>query len=161
MPLRVAIDANVIIAGLGWPRWPHEVLLHAVHGDFTLVLSPIVIEEAKNRIKKSFPHLQDDFEILLESLEYESAPIPTSEEKEANQDLVRQEKDIAVALSVAAAEVDYFVTYDRDFTEVNETTKKVREAIPGILMPPVFLREVMGWTSEQLEEIRNRDWENI
>lgn len=161
MLFRVAVDANVLIAGLGWPRWPHEVLRHAVRGDFTLVLSPIVIEEARNRIQKSFPDLQEDFETLLEIIQYESAPIPTKEELAANQDLVRQEKDIPVALSIAAAGVDYFVTYDRDFTNVDETTEKVHQAIPGIILPPVFLRDVLGWTSEELESIGDRDWDDF
>ncbi|HYP40083.1 MAG TPA: hypothetical protein VEX13_06950 [Chloroflexia bacterium] len=59
------------------------------------------------------------------------------------------------------ASVDYFVTYDRDFTDENETTTEVRAAIPGIMLPPVFLREVMGWTSEELEIIRYRTWSEL
>ena len=76
-------------------------------------------------------------------------------------DLVRQREDIPVALSVIAANVDYFVTYDRDFTDDHESTARVRAAIPGICLPPVFLRDVMGWTSEELEAIRGRTWADL
>lgn len=40
-------------------------------------------------------------------------------------------------------------------------TAEVRKAIPGIMLPPVFLREVMNWTSQELEEIRNRKWSDM
>ena len=80
---------------------------------------------------------------------------------ESNQGLVRQKEDIPVALSIAGARVDYFVTYDRDFTDNNETTEAVQQLIPGIILPPVFLRDVMGWASEQLETIRHRDWSDL
>jgi predicted nucleic acid-binding protein len=161
MLFRVALDANVLIAGIVWPRWPREVLLHALKGEFTLVLSPFVIEEARRRIAARFSDFLHDFELWLFTVQYELAPAPTTEEIAANQDLVRQKEDIRVALSIQAAEVDYFVTYDRDFTDQDATTARVRQAIPGIMLPPVFLREVMGWRSEQLEAIRQRDWPDL
>lgn len=129
MALRVAIDANVLIAGIAWPRWPYEVLRHAEQGDFTLVLSPLVMAEARNRIEKDFPHLLERFVLFLELLDYEAAPVPTPEEVAVNTGLVRQAKDIPIALSIQSAQVDYFVTYDRDFTDQDETTEKVRQAI--------------------------------
>ena len=56
--MRVAVDANVLIAGTVFPRWPHEILMHALAGDFTLVLSPIVIREARRRIRREFPEFE-------------------------------------------------------------------------------------------------------
>jgi hypothetical protein len=99
--------------------------------------------------------------LYLTSVGYEEAPVPTQDEVTTNLDLVRQPKDVPIALSVRDAHVDYFVTYDRDFTDPGLTTAQVRQAIPGIVLPPVFLREVMGWTSEELEAIRSRDWEDL
>lgn len=160
MPLRVAIDANVLISGIGWPRWQHEVLLHAVRGDFTLVLSPIVLLEARRRITTSFPDLIERFETILARIDYELAPVPTAEEVASNNGLMRHINDVPVALSVIAAQPDVFLTYDKDFTDENETTQAVRQAIPGIMLPPVFLRDNMGWTSEELERIRKREWKD-
>jgi len=161
MTLRVAVDTNVLIAGFGWPRWPYAVLRHAEQGDFTLVLSPLVVAEARRRIQIHLPAVLDDFELYLASVGYEEAPIPTQDEIAANLDLVRQEKDVPIALSIRDAQVDYFVTYDRDFTDQDASTEKVRQAIPGIMLPPVFLHEVMGWTSEELEAIRYREWTDM
>lgn len=161
MPPRVAVDANVLIAGFGWPRWPYEVLQHAIEGDYQLVLSPLVIEEAKRRINMHLPERVELFELFLLTIDYELAPMPTKGEVKANQTLVRDIKDVPIALSVVKAGIDYFVTYDRDFTDQNETTAEVRKAIPGIMLPPVFLRQVMNWTSDQLEDIRHRNWSDM
>jgi predicted nucleic acid-binding protein len=161
MALRVAIDANVLISGIVWPRWQYEILMHASSADFTLVLSPIALDEARRRVTTTFPAYLERFESYLLLVDYKTAPVPTAKEIAANQDLVRQKKDIPLALSIIAASVDYFVTYDRDFTDEDETTAKVRAAIPGIILPPVFLREVMHWTSEELEAIRHRGWEDV
>ncbi len=158
---RVAVDANVLIAGFGWPRWPYEVLQHAIEGDYQLVLSPVVIAEAKYRIGLHLPERVELFELFLLAIDYELAPVPSKDEVKVNSTLMRDIKDVPIALSIMQAEVDYFVTYDRDFTDQNETTAKVRKAIPGIMLPPVFLRDVMNWTSEQLEEIRGRQWSDM
>lgn len=159
--MRVAVDANVLIAGFVFPRWPYEGLRHALAGDFTLVLSPIIVLEAKYGINLQFPALELKFERFLHDLDYEEAPIPSDEEVRQHPRLVRDRKDIPIALSIMLASVDYFVTYDRDFTDENETTTEVRAAIPGIMLPPVFLREIMGWTSEELEIIRYRTWSEL
>jgi putative PIN family toxin of toxin-antitoxin system len=161
MPLRVAIDANVLITGIVWPRWPYEILQHALRDQFILVLSPLVMAEARNRIVTTFPEFVAAFDLFLHTLNYDTAPLPTREETDANRQLVRDPKDVPIALSVIAASVDYFVTYDRDFTDGGETTRAVRAAIPGIMLPPVFLRDVMGWTSAELEAIRDRMWEDL
>jgi predicted nucleic acid-binding protein len=159
--MRVAVDANVLIAGFVFPRWPYEVLRHALAGDFTLVLSPIIVLEAKFGINLQFPAFEHKFGRFLHDLNYEEAPIPSDEEVRQYPRLVRDRKDIPIAISIMQASVDYFVTYDRDFTDENETTAEVRAAIPGIMLPPVFLREVMGWTSEELEIIRYRTWSEL
>lgn len=101
--MRVAVDANILIAGVAYTRWPYEVLHHAERGDYTLVLSPIVILEARRNIRRQFPDLVSDFQQFLELIDYEEAPLPTREEVKANPDLVCQKKDIPVALSIGAA----------------------------------------------------------
>ena len=47
--LRVMLDTTVLIAGIAWPRWSYEVLRHALSGDFRLVLSPLVIKQARRK----------------------------------------------------------------------------------------------------------------
>lgn len=56
--------------------------------------------------------------------------------------------------------VDYLVTNDKDLTAEDETTAALREKIRPITVGR-FLREVMGWESEELERIRRRDWSDL
>jgi len=42
--LRVMVDANILVSGSVWPRWPYEVLQHALRGDFQLVLNQYVMD---------------------------------------------------------------------------------------------------------------------
>lgn len=85
---------------------------------------------------------------------------PTEEEITAHPGLVRDAKDIHVALSAINAQVDFLVTQDRDFTDPGETTKEVQKRLT-IRLPGTFLREQMGWTSEELEAIRGRTWKDM
>lgn len=153
------LDVNVLIAGIIWPRWQYAILQHAIKGDFQLVLAPLILESARRNIQDIDARQLPRFEQFLEDCLYELVDNPTRQEVQQNLDLVRSVADVPIALAAINAQVGYFVTYDADFTDKNVTTQKVRQAIPGIILPPVFLRDVMGWTSEELEEIRSRDWD--
>ena len=75
-------------------------------------------------------------------------------------DLVRSEKDVPIALALLAGEVDIFVTSDRDFIDSDATAQRFREQV-RVMLPAVFLREVLGWKSDALEAIRNRTWQDL
>lgn len=158
--LRVMVDANILIAGTGWPRFPYEVLQHAVRGDYVLVLSPFVIAEAQRHIERLLPDALATFDGLLQEIEYEAADDPSPEEVAAQMALVRDPKDVPVALAAINAQVDYLVTQDRDFTDEDESTTELHRRL-NILLPGTFLREQMGWTSDQLEVIRSRTWQDF
>ena len=157
---RVMLDVNIFIVGAIWPRWQYEILQHAVKGDYILVVAPLIIESAIRNIHAIAPAQVPRFERFLDDCDYELVTDPTREEVQEHIDLVRDVKDVPIAIAAMNAKVDYFVTYDRDFTNQDDTTEKVRQAIRGITLPPVFLRDVMGWSSEELEAIRERDWED-
>jgi predicted nucleic acid-binding protein len=124
---RVFLDANVLFAASTFPRWPREVLRHAIKGDFQAVLCPIVIAQARRNLRKRFPDAWDD---------------------------------VAVALAAINAHADYLVSEDKDFTAEDESTVTIRQHLK-VMRPVIFLREVMGWTSERLEAIRYRKWSDI
>ena len=48
--VRVGLDANVLEAGIRWPRWPHEVLRAALAGSFIPALPEQVVEEARRHL---------------------------------------------------------------------------------------------------------------
>jgi predicted nucleic acid-binding protein len=157
---RTMVDANILLAGNAFPRWPYEVLHHAIDGDFRLVLCPLVIRQARKHIRDRFPEHLLRLEKFLREVEYELVPDPTPEEIDAHQKLVRDLSDVAIAFAAIAAKVDYLVSEDKDLTVQDETTAELRRHVK-VVISGTFLREVMGWTSEELESIRHRKWDDL
>ena len=151
------VDTNVLIAGVVWPRFPHEVMMHGLRGDITLVLSPTVIAEARRNFGEHFSAYVDAFEDLLARLPFEDVLDPTKEEVQANRQLMRDFSDVPVALAAIAAQVDYFVSEDKDYTAPNQP---IQEKL-HVLLPGTFLNRVMGWSHEDLERIRIRTWADL
>lgn len=154
------VDATVLIAGSAFPRWPHEVLRHALKGDFTLVLCPLVIDQAKLHLAQDFPHFLKDFERFLENCHFELVENPSTQEVKEHQGLIRDQKDIPIALAAIKTKVDYLVSEDKDFTTKDKSTEELRRSVRPLLSG-TFLKEVMGWSSEDLEKIRHRKWSDI
>ncbi|MBM4459386.1 MAG: type II toxin-antitoxin system VapC family toxin [Chloroflexi bacterium] len=159
-PLRVMADANVLIAGIFFPRWFHEFLQHALRNDFKLVLTGYTIEEARERMAKGTPAQQQALEQFLADCEYEPAPDPSQTEVEANAGLVHDLTAIPLALAAINAGVDYLVTNDKDLTTQDEMTAVLRQRLQPISVGR-FLKEVMGWDSNELERIRRRNWSEM
>lgn len=158
--LRVALDATVLFAGSGWPRWPREVLLAGLRGEIQMVVSGFVLEQARRNLAKKFPQHLPRFEALLAQEPFEVVPEATPEEVEENKGLVRDESDVPVVLPYIKASVDCMVSEDKDLTAQDDTTEELRQKVT-VMLSGTFLREVLGWTSEELEEIRNRGWEDL
>ena len=153
---RVFVDATVLFAGIGWPRWSYEVLRHAAQADFELVLIPLVIEQARRNLQAKLPTFVDAFDTWLSHIACEIAPDPEPKAVLAQLDLMRDVDDVPVAVAALEAHVDYLVSEDKDFTE-ESATQALRKHVT-IMRPVIFLREVMGLSKEELEEIRKRDW---
>ena len=158
--LRVMVDANILIAGIVWPRWPYEILLHALKGDIKLVLSPYIIAQARNKLRKSFPGSSSRLEQILELLDYELVEEPSEKEIANAAVLVRDPTDLPVALAAINAKVDYLVSEDKDLTVRDKTTEELRRHLK-VYISGTFLREVLGWSSNELEVARRRKWQEI
>jgi predicted nucleic acid-binding protein len=151
------VDATVLFAGTGWPRWSYEVLRHALRGDFQLVLSPLLIKQVRRNLTKKLPNYLTAFETWLELVPFEAVADPTAVTFLENQTLLRDLKDVPLALSAIEAEVYCLVSEDKDFTTEDASTAELRQRL-RVMRPVIFLREVMGWSSEDLEKIRHREW---
>jgi len=154
------VDANVLFAGILWPRWPYEVLQHGLRGDFKLVLTPFVIEQVRRTVSTRFTSELTQFEAFLSQLDFEEAPDPSDADVEQHLGLVRDPTDGPVAWAAINARVDYLVSEDKDLTSSDETTAKLRERLK-VLLSGTFLRQVMGWTSADLEQVRGRTWQAL
>jgi len=158
--LRVVLDANILIAGSVWPRWPYEVLRHAANGDFRVLLTPYIIAQAYATLTKKFPDAKpylDDF-FSLPNIEFIKNPTPKQIAKFV--DLVRDKTDVPVALAAILSRADFLVSEDKDLTVQDESTAKLRKQV-AVMLTGTFLREVMGWSGEDLERVRRRNWSDL
>jgi putative PIN family toxin of toxin-antitoxin system len=157
---RAFLDANILIRGVTFPRFPYEVLRHAARKEIVAIVSPLVLDSARLYVRERFPDHQGALEALLEFLDLELSPDPPMAEVAAHAGLVRDPKDIPVALAAIAAKADYLVSTDRDLIDVDDTTVELR----GLLKPVsvgAFLHEVMGWSHESLSAIERRRWSDL
>lgn len=76
--LRVMLDATVLLAGIVWPRFPYEVLQHALRGDFQPVLCPFLLAQVRRKFSELFPAHINRFETFLQGLPYEKVPDPSA-----------------------------------------------------------------------------------
>jgi predicted nucleic acid-binding protein len=157
---RVMVDTTVLLAGTVWPRWPYEVLQHALRGDFYLMLSRTVIQEAVRKFAEKFPAYTQDFEDFLEKCGYAEIPEPSSQAVLAHRDLMRDITDIPIAVAAINAGVDFFISEDKDFTARDQTTARLHQELT-VMLSGTFLHYVMGWTGEELEAVRNRTWMDL
>jgi predicted nucleic acid-binding protein len=157
---RVFVDANVLIRGVTFPRFPYEVLRHAARKEIVAIVCPLVVDSARLYVRERFPDHQGALDALLELLDLEVAPDPLFEEVTAHAGLVRDPKDIPVALAAIGAKAEYLVSTDRDFTDVDDTTAELRRHLKPISVG-AFLHEVMGWSHESLSAIERRRWSDL
>ncbi len=154
------VDANVLIAGTVWPRWSNEVLQHARRGDFQIVLSPLVIRQARHRVATRFPNYINDLDTALQAISPKIVSDPTAAQVTRNATLSRDVTDVPIALAAIKAKAYCLISEDKDLTVQDETTAQLRQQLK-IMTSGKFLREVMGWTSEELERVRGRLWHDL
>ena len=157
---RVFLDANILIRGVTFPRFPYEVLRHAARKEIVAIVCPLVLDSARLYVRERFPDHEAALEALLELMDLEVAPDPSPEEVAAHAGLVRDAKDVPVALAAIGAKAEYLVSTDRDFTDMDDTTVELRRHVKGLPVG-VFLHEVMGWSHEALSAIERRRWSGL
>jgi hypothetical protein len=123
---------------------------------FDVLLPEQVIEEVRRNLS---PDRLDAFEEFLDGMAYELLRTPTAW-ADSDVDLVRSLKDLPIAIALLEAGVDIFVTNDRDFTDTGATAARFGERV-RVMLPAVFLRDIMGWSPGDLEAIRNRTWDEL
>jgi len=157
------VDANILIRGITFPRFPYEILRLAARQTITLVVSASVLDDARRYVGLLFPDHLPKLEGFLATALIETIPDLTPEEVVSHRNLVRDFKDVPVVLAAAEARVDFLVSADTDLTDVNQTTEALRALIaPGKVMTPgAFLDQVIGWSHAELDAISRRQWRDM
>lgn len=132
--MRVMVDANVLLSAVVFrSENTLRVLEHASSRGNTLVLSTWVIGEARRVTARKWPKRAGSVEALLLSMSYELVETPSDDEIEWGLFDIRDPMDYPVLYSAVFADVDVFVTGDRDFFGVDVGK-------PAVLSPIDYVR---------------------
>ncbi len=137
--MRVMLDTNILIsAGLFAGKHTSSLTLR-IADEHSFVLSSRIIDELRAVMEIKFPDKKPVLERFLRRLSYEMAYTPT----EIDPDIypkIRDKKDYPILASAIIADVDVFITGDKDFGGIDSER-------PGI-GPPHQLAEPSEYESE-------------
>lgn len=136
------------------------MLRHALRGDFGLALSPLVIEQTRRWLASLAPGYLPQIESFLEHCSYVPIEPASPQDVRANAGLVRDVTDLPVVLGAIQACARILVSEDRDLTDQDEGNEELHRRIQ-VMLSGTFLREVMGWSHEDLEAVRGRRWQDL
>jgi putative PIN family toxin of toxin-antitoxin system len=121
--VKILFDTNIIISALLNPAsTPGRSLLHASE-HHQLVLADHTIYELRDVTQRKFPKKQTDLETLLQTLPYELILAP----QEANA-LIADPKDAPILNAAILADVEYIVSGDKHFQQMELEHPKVLTA---------------------------------
>ena len=107
---RVFVDANILIRGITFPRYPFEVLRLAARHEIVLVVSPSVLADARRYLNLLFPDHLPKLDGFLSTALIDTVADPTPDQVADHRELVRNFKDVPVAMAAAAAGADFLVS---------------------------------------------------
>jgi putative PIN family toxin of toxin-antitoxin system len=113
--MKVVIDTNIVVSAILKDKDPEEVILViATQPDIEWIVSPEILTEYKEVLKRDKFHLPDDilqsWFILIDSL-------TTVVVADIFVDFPRDRKDAKFLACALVSDADYFITGDRDFDQ--------------------------------------------
>lgn len=112
--MRISVDSNILLSAALFPNSKLAKRFELIAKSHELILPGIVLEEVAAVVSRKFPDSEPDVIDFIESLEYSKINrIFTQGESAAPS--VRDEKDQAILEAVLLADVEYFITGDKDF----------------------------------------------
>jgi len=130
--MRIMCDTNVLISGLLFMDSVLGRVVRYVAEQERLVLASYIVDELRRVFQRKFPGKRKDLEHYFERSEFELFTTP-HDWQHVSMPMLRDTKDEPVLASAILADVDIFITGDKDFADV-------KIARPMILTPAAFLR---------------------
>ena len=112
--MRVMLDSNILISSGIFTGKRTTALTLRIADEYKIVLSNRIIDELQEVIALKFSEKKTTLERFLERLNYEIA-YTTTEIDEDIYPKIRDKKDYYILASAIIADVDVFITGDKDF----------------------------------------------
>lgn len=113
--MRVMLDTNILLSAGLFDKSKLSTLTIRISNEFKIVLSSQIVEELRMVTARKFPGKKKTLENFLRRLNFEMAFTPN----EIDPDIypkIRDKKDYPILASAIIAEVDVFITGDKDFS---------------------------------------------
>lgn len=113
--MRVMLDTNILISSVIFGSTGLAELTRRIADEFNLVLSSQIIEELQLVVDIKFPNKKAALDKFMSKLSFEMAFTPS----EINPEIypkIRDKKDYPILASAIIADVDVFITGDKDFS---------------------------------------------
>lgn len=131
--MRVMLDTNIIVSAVLFPKSNLVEAIWKITNSYNLVICSYMVEELQRVFKKKFPNRLEALEEFLTKLSYEYFYTPKIIDK-SKFPKIRDNADLPILVSSILADIDIFVTGDKDFSEI-EIEK------PEILTPKEFIEK--------------------
>lgn len=125
--MRIMLDTNIIISIVVFNSHNLKDMLTNICINHQLVLCSYIIDELNEVVEKKFPEKQQVLDNLLLKIPYEIEYTPKNipDKKELE---IRDENDKAILYSAIIANVDIFITGDKDFDNVDIEKPEIMSA---------------------------------
>jgi len=113
--MKVMFDTNILLSAGLFDKSRLSTLTVRISNEFKIVLSSQIVEELRMVTARKFPGKKKTLENFLRRLNFEMAFTPN----EIDPDIypkIRDKKDYPILASAIIAEVDVFITGDKDFS---------------------------------------------
>ena len=122
--MRVMLDTNIIISTGIFSVNKSTLHVFSIADKYDIVLSTQIIEELHTVIERKFQNKKPDLERFLKSLNYEIAMTPKNID-DGIYPKIRDNKDYPIFASAIIADVDVFITNDKDFSTIDIKRPKI------------------------------------
>jgi len=118
------LDTNIIISTGIFSVNKSTLHVFSIADKYDIVLSTQIIEELHTVIERKFQNKKPDLERFLKSLNYEIAMTPKNID-DGIYPKIRDNKDYPIFASAIIADVDVFITDDKDFSTIDIKRPKI------------------------------------
>ena len=115
--MRIMIDTNIFISAILFPDSTPSKVVEKVLDEYHLVLCSQIIDELHEVFDRKFSHKNSSLEDFLSKLSYELVYTPQRIDKKEYPD-IKDQKDLPILVSSILGDVDYLITGDKDFFDI-------------------------------------------
>ncbi|MBR0092408.1 MAG: putative toxin-antitoxin system toxin component, PIN family [Lachnospiraceae bacterium] len=134
--MKVMIDTNIIISGALNPSGlTAKALYKALSAPYEPVVCDYIVDELHRKFSEKFPHRMMELEAFLFNALQFIRVLPTPEESDSSEVLIRDVKDRPILRAALAHNIDYLLTGDKDFLEATVDVPCIVSAVTFLDLP--------------------------